>query len=193
MCAWELKQPTLGFFSFPFCSALSWLLFFVFWVFFFFQKKDRVCRNIKWLLRTKPLNSCGAGGGSGGGTIQPLPLCSPFASAAVQKGWAELCACVLCMLNCFSRVWLFATIWTIAPRLLCPRDSPGKNTGVGCHALLQGIFLTQGSNQRLLRLLHWQVGSLPLAPPAAPLKAVWVLSERQSACMCLGVEWWFGL
>ena len=25
-------------------------------------------------------------------------------------------------------------------------DSPGKNTGVGCHALLQGIFRTQGSN-----------------------------------------------
>ena len=31
-------------------------------------------------------------------------------------------------------------------RLLCPWDSPGKNTGVGCHALLQGIFLTQGLN-----------------------------------------------
>ena len=30
--------------------------------------------------------------------------------------------------------------------LLCPRDSPGKNTGVGCHALFPGIFLTQGSN-----------------------------------------------
>ena len=30
--------------------------------------------------------------------------------------------------------------------LLCPWDSPGRNTGVGCHALLQGIFLTQGSN-----------------------------------------------
>ena len=29
-------------------------------------------------------------------------------------------------------------------RLLCPWDSPGKNAGVGCHALLQGIFLTQG-------------------------------------------------
>ena len=28
------------------------------------------------------------------------------------------------------------------PRLLCPWDSPGKNTGVGCHVLLQGIFLT---------------------------------------------------
>ena len=44
-------------------------------------------------------------------------------------------------------------------------DSPGKNTGVGCHALLQGIFLTQGSNPHLLCLVHWQAGSLPLAPP----------------------------
>ena len=34
-------------------------------------------------------------------------------------------------------------------RLLCPWDSPGKNTGVGCHSLLQGIFPTQGSNPGL--------------------------------------------
>ena len=44
-------------------------------------------------------------------------------------------------------------------RLLCPLDCPGKNTGVGCHFLLQGIFLTQESN---LRLLHWQAASLLL-------------------------------
>ena len=31
-------------------------------------------------------------------------------------------------------------------RLLCPWNSPGKNTGVGSHSLLQGIFLTQGLN-----------------------------------------------
>ena len=37
------------------------------------------------------------------------------------------------------------------------RDSPGKNTGVGCPALLQGIFLSQGSNSHLLSLLPWQV------------------------------------
>ena len=43
-------------------------------------------------------------------------------------------------------------------------DSPGKNTGVGCHALLQGIFPIQGSNLRLLCLLQWQVGSLRLEP-----------------------------
>ena len=38
-------------------------------------------------------------------------------------------------------------------RLLCPWDSPGRYTGVGCHAL-QRIFLTQGSNLPLLCLLH---------------------------------------
>ena len=52
-------------------------------------------------------------------------------------------------------------------RLLCPWDSPGKNTGVGCHVLLQGIFPTQGLNLRLLHLLNWQVGSLP--PSRLPL------------------------
>ena len=46
---------------------------------------------------------------------------------------------------------------------------PGKNTGVGCHTLLQGIFLTQGSNAHLLCLLPWQVGSLPLEPPVKHL------------------------
>ena len=36
---------------------------------------------------------------------------------------------------------------------------------VGRHALLQGIFLTQGVKPGLLHLLHWQSGSLPIAPP----------------------------
>ena len=47
-------------------------------------------------------------------------------------------------------VRLFVTLWTAA--LLCPWDFPNKNTGVDCHALLQGIFLTQESNLCLLRL-----------------------------------------
>ena len=53
----------------------------------------------------------------------------------------------------------------LSTRLLCPWDSPGKSTGMGCHALLQGIFQIQGLNLHLLRFLHWQAGSLPLAPP----------------------------
>ena len=44
-------------------------------------------------------------------------------------------------------------------------DSPAKITGVGCHALLQGIFLTQGSNPGLLCLLQWQAVSLPPGKP----------------------------
>ena len=44
-------------------------------------------------------------------------------------------------------------------------DSLGKNTGVGCLTLLQGIFPTQGWNPSLLSLLHWQEASLPLLPP----------------------------
>ena len=49
--------------------------------------------------------------------------------------------------------------------LLCPWDSPGKNTGLGCCSLLQGIAPTQGPNPCLLCLLHWQVDSLPSEPP----------------------------
>ena len=55
-----------------------------------------------------------------------------------------------CMLSHFSRVQLFAT----PPGFLCPWNSPGKNTWVDCHALLQGIFLTQGSNLFVLQFLH---------------------------------------
>ena len=56
-----------------------------------------------------------------------------------------------CMLSCFSLVWPFATPWTVAHQAPL-RHSPGKNTGVGCRALLQGIFSTQGSNLHLLHL-----------------------------------------
>ena len=47
-------------------------------------------------------------------------------------------------------------------RLLCAWNFPGKSTGVGFCFLLQGIFLTLGSNPHLLCLLHWQADSLPL-------------------------------
>ena len=47
-------------------------------------------------------------------------------------------------------------------KLLCPWDFPGKNTGMGCHFLPQGIFPTQGLKPCLFPLLHSQLGSLPL-------------------------------
>ena len=45
--------------------------------------------------------------------------------------------------------------------LFCPWDSPGKNTGVSCHFLLQGIFLTRGLNLRLLRCRWFFTAELP--------------------------------
>ena len=74
--------------------------------------------------------------------------------------WACTCATSLQPHQTLCAHGLYST------RLLCPWDSPGKNTGAGCHALLQRIFPTQGSNPHLLHLLHWQEGSLPLAPPS---------------------------
>ena len=50
-------------------------------------------------------------------------------------------------------------------RFLCPCDSSGKNTRVGCHFLLQGIFPTQGSNPRIL---YWLTDSLLLSHLRSP-------------------------
>ena len=56
----------------------------------------------------------------------------------------------------------------------------GRNTKVGCHFLLQGIFQTQGLNPRLLRLLHWQADPLPLShqgshPGCQQIPYLWML------------------
>ena len=70
--------------------------------------------------------------------------------------WFNLyCCCCLVVKLCLTLLQLRG-LWSAG--LLCPWDFLGKNTGLGCHFLLQGIFLTQGSN---LCLLHGQMDSLP--------------------------------
>ena len=64
-----------------------------------------------------------------------------------------VCVCMCVYVCLISHVQLFVIHGLYPTRLLCPWDSPGKNTGVGCHFLLQGIFLTQGLHLCLLRLL----------------------------------------
>ena len=90
----------------------------------------------------------------------------------ILKGWeskvntqihrACVCAWVPSRFRC---VQPFATPWTISHQGPLSTGFSGKNPGVSCHALLQGIFPTQGSNLGLLCLLHWQKVSLPLASP----------------------------
>ena len=59
-----------------------------------------------------------------------------------------------CVLSCFSRKQLSVTPWTIIRQAPLSMGLLGKNTGVGCHFLLQGVFPTQGSNPGL-RHCRW--------------------------------------
>ena len=67
-----------------------------------------------------------------------------------------VCVCVRARTHAFSHVQLFAAPWTVVTRLICSWNFSGKNTGVGCHFLFQGIIPTQGSNPHLLGLLYWK-------------------------------------
>ena len=85
----------------------------------------------------------------------------------------------VCMRSRFSCVWLFATLQTVACQAPLYGDSPGKNTGVGCHALLQGIFLMQGLNLGLLHCMQilfcWATGE------GKPVLLAWWLQKTALA------------
>ena len=74
-----------------------------------------------------------------------------------NRHWGILGPCVL---SHFSHVRLCATLWIVA--CFSWWNSPGQNTSMCSHSLLQRIFPTQGSKPHLL---HWHVGSSPLEPP----------------------------
>ena len=75
----------------------------------------------------------------------------------------------VCTLSRFSPDWLCKTPWTVARQAPLSMGFSRQECWSGLHALLQGIFPTQGKNPRLLHLLHCQAGSLPLVPPRKPL------------------------
>ena len=72
------------------------------------------------------------------------------------------------MLSGFSGVQLYMILWTVARKALLSLGFSRLKYWSALHVLLQGIFLTQGLNMSILCLLHWQVGSLSLAPPRKP-------------------------
>ena len=65
-----------------------------------------------------------------------------------------------------------ATPWTVAHQSPLSWEFPGKNTGVGCHFLLQRIFPSQRLNLCLLHLLHWPVDPLLLSHHGSPCSEV---------------------
>ena len=82
----------------------------------------------------------------------------------------QCCVSFYCAAKWISHIYIYIYTHTHThththTRVLCPRNSPDKNTGVGCHFFLQGIFPTQGSN---LCLLGLQADSLPLSHQGSP-------------------------
>ena len=80
------------------------------------------------------------------------------------------------------------TPWTVATRPLCPWDSPGKNTGVGCRFLLQGIFPTQGLNPGPLdykQSPHYRCILYWLSHGGSPMQCLKALNFVTEAS-----EWW---
>ena len=71
----------------------------------------------------------------------------------------------LFVLNCFSHVQLFATPWAVAHQAILSMGLSRQERWRGLPCPPPGIFPTQGSNPCILGFLHWQAGSLPLAPP----------------------------
>ena len=75
-----------------------------------------------------------------------LKTCTSCCQTALPVGLSQCCPSLA--INCMQSSGLQTA------RLLCSWNFPGKNTGVACHFLLQGIFLTHGLNLCLLCLLH---------------------------------------
>ena len=104
----------------------------------------------------------------------------------IKEPCNNVCVCV-CVCVC-ARAYTCARYVTsrLQPsKLLCPWDSPGKSTGVGCHALLQEIFPTQGLNPCLLGFLHWLVDSLLPVPPVKTFDTMLCYAKSLQSCLTL--------
>ena len=79
--------------------------------------------------------------------------------------WDQISYVYACVLSCFSCVWLFATLCTVARQAPLSMGFSRQEYWNGLPCPPQGISPTQGLNLCLSCLLHWQVGSSPLVPP----------------------------
>ena len=117
-------------------------------------------------------------------------LCTVFLTS-VSLSWSIIQK--QCYVHFRCTTWYFDLYMHYKPsRSICPWDFPGKNTGVGCHFLYQGIFLTQGSNPHLLKLLHWQADSLTLHHLGGP-QTLWNDSVQFSHSVVSDSLWAHGL
>ena len=95
--------------------------------------------------------------------LPPTPPRKPAPTA--PPGWPWSCSDGACGLSRFSRVWLSVTPWPVACWAPLSMGFSRQESWRGLPCRPPGDLLMQGSNPRLLHLLHWQGGSLPLVPP----------------------------
>ena len=94
----------------------------------------------------------------------------------IEKKVCQGCILSPCLVMCREHEYMLshfnctnsATLWTVAHQAPLSTGCSRHEYWSGCHDLLQGIFLTLGLNLSLVCLLHWQAGSLSLAPPGKP-------------------------
>ena len=101
----------------------------------------------------------------------------PEVEQVIDLRYRNYHVCVCVCVQSLSRVYLSGAPWTVTCQDPSSWNFLGKNTGAGCYFLLQGIFQSKGLN---LSLLHWQMGSLPLAPPGKPYMTQQVYSWQFS-------------
>ena len=145
-------------------------------------------------------NISGYAGGGGGYGFAGYRQSTCWELKNTPKGKHGIFVYYMCV--CAQWLSVLSSLWPCGmqpTRLLCPLNFPAKNTGVGCHFLLQGIFLAQGLNPNLLHLLHRQADSLPLEPPGQPryFLVVFIVMAQVNLgkfqCACLQSElayWW---
>ena len=111
-----------------------------------------------------------------------IDILGPREGSASQRNVREqgtiisvVCCCLVAVISDFCDSIACSPLSMEFLRLLCPWSFSDKNTGVDCYSLLQGIFLTQGSNSNLL---HWQADSLPLGHQGSP-SVLW----QEAKCM----------
>ena len=100
--------------------------------------------------------------------------------------YISICVCVcVCVCVCISHSAMSDSLQPngLQPiRLLCPWNTPGKNTRVGCHSTLQGVFPTQGLN---LSLLHYRQILHHLSHQGSPFRIYPVFLHCSYSCECI--------
>ena len=122
-----------------------------------------------------PCSVCKSQKKSPGPRSNRLPLLSVWnvAETAICAAYTLFHSHQPWVLRHLSPIRFFATLWIVARQAPLSVGISRQEYWSGLHTLLHGIFSTQGLNLHLLHLLHFQVGSLPLASHVKPQQSWW--------------------